>query len=255
MKYTAEDFHTLIRKSYNYSQKEQDTSADWRFARELYEKNYLNCEDTTERIPKKIHQIWLGGKLPDRFKAWCETWQQFHPAWEYKLWTDEDIPNLEITKKEMFDTSTNNGMKSDILRYEILRQQGGMYVDTDFECLKPFDDLLYLRFFVGISYDPNMQTYCGLIGSEPHGHVIGHCVNGLKGIYTGHDGNKIMDATGPYHITRCFLTGAREDSVGVVAFPMDFFYPFPNSMRFTDTARTYIRPVSYAIHHWKTSWL
>jgi inositol phosphorylceramide mannosyltransferase catalytic subunit len=255
MKYREEDFNTLVRKSVYYSQNEQDTSVDWKLAKELYENNYLNCEDPTPRITKKIHQIWLGSKLPEKFKRWCDTWPQIHPSWEYKLWTDEDLPNIEITKKEMFYAATNNGMKSDILRYEILRQQGGLYVDTDFECLKPFDDLLYLRFFVGLSYDPNMQTYCGLIGSEKDGLVIGHCVNDLKGIYTGNNGDKIMDTTGPYYITRCLLAGAREQPDGVVAFPMDFFFPFPGDQRFTDKAYTYVRPVSYAIHHWKTSWL
>ena len=255
MKYRDESFNTLIRKSVNYSQKEQDTSADWKLALKLYEDNYLNTEDTTHRIPKKIHQIWLGSKLPDKFKPWCDTWQRIHPEWEYRLWTDEDINDINIAKREMFDKATNQGMKSDILRYEILRQQGGLYVDTDFECLKSFDDLLYLKFFVGISQDPNMQTYCGLIGSVPDGVVIKHCVNDLKGIYTGNNGDKVMDATGPYHITRAFLAGAREDPVGAVAFPMDFFYPFPNHMRFTDTAQSYIKPFSYAIHYWKTSWL
>lgn len=255
MKYTEESFNTLIRKSVNYSQKEQDTSDDWKLATKLYEDNYLDCNDTEERIPKKIHQIWLGSPLPDRFKAWCNTWRVFHPTWEYKMWTDADLPTFNITKKDIFDAAKNMGQKSDILRYEILRQQGGLYVDTDFECLKPFDDLLYLRFFVGISQDADMQTYCGLIGSEPNGHVINHCVNDLRGKYDGNDGEKIMDATGPYYITRCMLAGAREDPRGVVAFPMDFFYPFPNHMRFTDTAQSYIRPFSYAIHYWKTSWL
>lgn len=255
MKYIAESYDTLIRKSYGYNQQEQDTSSSWKLLRELYESNYIQSTDVVDRIPRKIHQIWLGSPLPDRFKKWCDTWQVFHPSWEYKLWTDVDIDGLDMTKRDVYMAATNQGMRSDILRYEILSRQGGLYVDTDFECLKPFDDLLYLRFFVGIAYSPKIEVYCGLIGSEPHGHIIGHCVNDLKGGYTGNDGNKIMDATGPYHITRCLLSGAREQPDGAVAFPMDFFYPFPNSMRFTDTARTYIRPVSYAIHHWKTSWL
>ena len=31
------------------------------------------------------------------------------------------------------------GEKSDIFRYEILYRFGGVYVDTDFECIKPFE--------------------------------------------------------------------------------------------------------------------
>jgi len=73
--------------------------------------------------------------------------------------------------------------------------------------------------------------------------------------YNGNDGNKIMNITGPEHITRCFFSSVTESTKGVVAFPMDFFFPFPNNVRFTDNAYTYVKPWSYAVHHWKTSWL
>jgi mannosyltransferase OCH1-like enzyme len=35
--------------------------------------------------------------------------------------------------------------KTDILRFEILYQFGGLHKDTDFECLKPIDDLIINR--------------------------------------------------------------------------------------------------------------
>jgi mannosyltransferase OCH1-like enzyme len=41
-----------------------------------------------------------------------------------------------------FDRASNFGEKSDIWRYEILFRLGGVYVDTDFECVRPFDSLL-----------------------------------------------------------------------------------------------------------------
>ena len=41
-----------------------------------------------------------------------------------------------MEKRDVFERAINPGMKSDIFRYEILKQIGGLYVDTDFECLK-----------------------------------------------------------------------------------------------------------------------
>jgi mannosyltransferase OCH1-like enzyme len=255
MKYLSESYGELIGRSYGYSWEEQENSPGWAVVRALYEKNYVQSIETAERIPKKIHQIWLGSKLPDKYKRFTETWQQFHPAWEYRLWEDNDADSIKMANKDVFDTCNNNGMKSDILRYEILRQQGGIYVDTDFECLKAFDDLLYLNFFTGISYDAAMVLYIGLIATIPNHPIIVHCCNDMHTNYNGNDAMTIMDLTGPYYFTRCFLKAVNKDTEGVVAFPPDFFYPLPNNIRGVDNPYRFVRPCSYAIHMWNVSWL
>ena len=61
---------------------------------------------------------------------------------------------------------------SDILRYEILYQYGGLYVDIDFECLKNFDPLLKgLNFFAGLSNTGVFEINNALIAACP-GHSI-----------------------------------------------------------------------------------
>ena len=40
------------------------------------------------------------------------------------------------------DPARNLAERADVLRYEILRRHGGVYVDVDVECLRPLDDLL-----------------------------------------------------------------------------------------------------------------
>jgi hypothetical protein len=65
-------------------------------------------------------------------------------------WSPEQ-KKFKMKNKDAFSGATNYGEKSDILRYEILSQFGGIYVDCDFECLKPFDDLLSCAFFTGLS--------------------------------------------------------------------------------------------------------
>ena len=254
MIFIEEDFDTMIRRSVHYNQKVHDMSQNWIIFKDLYPKNYVQATDFTEKIPRKLHQIWLGGQLPDKWKKYTETWQILHPTWEYKLWTDEDIDNVTIERRDVFNVATNLGQKSDILRYEILRQQGGIYVDTDFECLKPLDDLLFLKFFTGITTDADAQLYIGILGSIPNHPIMDTCATSLK-FYSGNDGDGVMGATGPYYFTRCFFASVNENTGGVVPFPMAFFYPFPNHLRFTEDAYKYILPCSYAIHHWKTSWL
>ena len=90
-------------------------------------------------IPKVIHQIWLGDQT-QRPSNLMKTWEDMNPEWEYKLWTEENLPKLKC--KEQFDNMKQLHGKADILRYEILFQEGGFYIDADSECILPLEDFL-----------------------------------------------------------------------------------------------------------------
>jgi mannosyltransferase OCH1-like enzyme len=250
-----DSYDTMIKRSYGYDKEYQRLSPEWHLAKRLYEHNYLKAENKTNRIPKIIHQIWLGGSLPQQFQRYADSWKKYNPDWEYKLWLDEDVKRMNLIQRDRFNKATNQGMKSDILRYEILGQYGGVYVDTDFECLKSFDDLMYLDFFTSLSYDKEMQLYIGLIACTANHPVINECIKSMTTTYRGDGSSVIMKETGAYHFTKCFLSLINKDTEGVVAFPMDFFYPLPNTERNTLIPYHYTKPYSYAIHHWCVSWI
>lgn len=253
MKYLNPTYDEMIRKSYAYNSKEQN-SYEWIKVKMLYENNYLKTCESDIKIPKKIHQIWLGSEIPNKYLDYSLTWIKHHPTWEYKLWTNNDVDSLSMKNRKLFDSATNMGMKSDIMRYAILEQFGGLYVDTDFECLKPFDDLMYLDFFTGIGYDSKLQLYIGLIASIPNHPIINTCNIVMKPGYNGNKGSIIMNVTGANVFTAAFNMCVYGEKKGVVAFPPDFFYPFPNNVRKTDDPYQYVQECSYAIHHWAVSW-
>ncbi len=240
-------FTDMIAKSYAFNPNVYNSSADWRRIKELY---IINQRDDIQRIPKKIHQIWIGRAIPECYHKFMGSWLRKHPGWEYHLWTDKNIGSIKITSQSVFQEAQNPAMKSDILRYEILRQHGGLYVDTDFECLRSFEDLLYLNFFTGVSYDSELQLYNGLIASVPNHPIMNECVNIPYG-YSGNKGSTIIGLTGAYHFTRCFL---KNITSGTVAFPMDYFYPYPNNVRGEEDPYKYVTDRTYAIHHWAVSW-
>ena len=47
---------------------------------------------------------------------------------------------LPLKNKDLYDKSRNYGFKTDLARYEILNKYGGLYIDTDFECLSPIPE-------------------------------------------------------------------------------------------------------------------
>ena len=67
-----------------------------------------------------------------------------NPDFEYILWTDEELikRKFQIKNKKLYDETPTFNAKSDILRYEILHEYGGIYVDADYIQLREFDDFL-----------------------------------------------------------------------------------------------------------------
>lgn len=247
-----ESFDALIKKSYDFNQEIFDSDPRWKIIRELYDKNFVANKDFKTRLPRKIHQIWLGGSLPNKYRVYTDSWREFHPEWEYYLWIDGE--GVDMPRRDLFDRIKNPGQKSDFLRYHILNQFGGLYVDTDFECLKPFDSLAYAEFLVGVGYPAAPQLYIGLIGSIPNHPITSTLVSSLDKV-RGKNWRAIFDTTGADFFTSIFFKLVTEYTKGVVVLPTDYFYPFSNKKRHQDNGRDYIKDCSYAIHYWDVSWL
>jgi mannosyltransferase OCH1-like enzyme len=249
-------FDEMIRGSYDFNADSYFADPRWAILERLYSINYLFTNTRKHSgIPRKIHQIWLGSELPEEYKKWTNTWKMFNPEWEYKLWGDKDVDGLNLPNRKLYDSIRNKGQQSDFLRYHILNQFGGIYVDTDFECLKSFDSLSFLSFFTGVGFPARVELYIGIIGSEPHHPIIEQICNDMTEVREG-GWREVFETTGAYFFTRTFFKAVGNFMNGVVAFPIDFFYPFPNqSGHEKRDGRDFIKENSYAIHHWAVSWL
>jgi len=107
-----------------------------------YLKENIYSLSVVNKIPKKIHQIWVGDKpIPKLYQKFMQSWKDHHPDWEYYLWTDKDIEDFPWINKTLFDAAKNPGMKSDIWRYEIIYRYGGVYVDCDMKNKRPLDPM------------------------------------------------------------------------------------------------------------------
>lgn len=230
--------------------REKNQSENWNFLKSIYEDS-LNT-DTKTKIPKKIHQIWIGKEIPQELKNFSDIWSQMcqENGWEYYLWDNHNIQNFV---NDLFFTTENYGQKSDILRYNILKKIGGIYVDMDFVPIKMFDDLILKNeFFCGIAYESNPILYNGLIGSIIDGDIISDLCNIESVKFSNHQ--EIMETTGPYYLTNKFMNHKK----GGVAFPLTFFYPFSNrdfDRVYGNDYKNYIKDETYCVHLWKCSWM
>lgn len=93
-------------------------------------------------IPKKINHIWIGPYLPP--DEWMQTWTSSHPDWAYTVFDNRYLQNRRWRLQNHINEYMKRGAYSgvaDIMRYEILLEQGGFIAPADSVCLNPVDDL------------------------------------------------------------------------------------------------------------------
>jgi mannosyltransferase OCH1-like enzyme len=246
-----------------------DSKTEWQLVKRLYTQYLVTDLDWSDevRIPKVIHHIWLGSPLPEKCRVLRETWIKNHPGWQFVLWTDKEIEQLGLENKALYDASTNWGEKSDIARYEIVYRFGGLYLDTDFECIKPMDVLHHcLDFYTGIytshsrGNSPSMVMGMGLIGARAGHPILRALIDGLKTtpVKGNNNSSSILSRTGPYYFTKVVLATAEKDNLRNVIFPPMFVYPTPISGRgqsLDDQHKNFIKPSTFANHLWHMSWI
>lgn len=238
--------------------------------RTLYFRNPLptTLRTTTQpKIPLKVHQIWLGSPFPEKYKAWQKTWQSM-PDFTYKLWTDADVEKMDFDVKDIYLKSKNYGQRSDILRMVILEREGGMYIDTDFECIEPeFFKLLHCTydFYTGL-HPLDAETFAlenALIGSIAHHPIVKAYLKQLKDKWQKPSLNaydEVVVKTGPGLFTRAFSQEAGKKYKDI-ALPPTFFYPlglqqwdFLKRFSYETIKKKVLKPESAAIHWWHGTW-
>lgn len=237
----------------------------------LYDKNvmFLNYDKNSHpRIPKIVHQIWLGSPVPEKFSSWMATWANMQ-GWEYKLWTDKDAEEFPLYNRKLFDNAKNYGEKADILRYEILYQEGGVYVDVDFENINTELFNLLNRsfdFYAGLEPMEHRQPVNSpLIGNALIGSVAGHpflekIITDMAVHYDQHEDEWAVVSTGPVYITmKLHEYDPLKDTHFInVILPTTFFFPLTFSEirdNFIGNSKKFVKPETGAIHYWTGSWL
>lgn len=93
-------------------------------------------------IPKKIHYVWLGEKpISPTDAGYIAGWQKLNPDYEIRHWTEKDIDltKYPLVAKAIFEKRW--ALAADIIRMYAVYTEGGFYLDTDVELLKPLDPL------------------------------------------------------------------------------------------------------------------
>lgn len=203
--------------------------------------------DGGNMIPRVFHQIWINRSnpaLPQEYCAYRDSWLQRHPGWEYRLWNLENL-DFVPTRLDLVQSAPSYAQMADVLRYEILHRHGGIYLDTDFECLRSIEPILRDVHNFACSED-GLSVSIGVIGASPGSVYMQRCIAALP------DRVGVTSPTletGPRLLTRALLGGGLAGDFTL--FPRAWFYPYGwNELHRANENF----PDAYAIHRWAHSW-
>ena len=182
-------------------------------------------------IPKRIIYCWFGNKeKPTNVQNFINRWKELMPDWEYLEIneTNFDVNSFAYSK----DAYENKkwAYVSDVARIWALYNYGGIYLDTDVEVFKPFDDLLDNKFFIGVEQPHYFGT--ATIGAEPKNKIIKEFLDNyenekweLKDVWTDY-------RTGPMIITDILEKYVDRDSMEyqktdeIIIYPKKYFVDY-----------------------------
>lgn len=134
-------------------------------------------------IPKIIHYCWLSDSdYPPKIKKCLESWPAHLQGYEIWLWDYNRFPR---GKSRWVDEAFDNrkfAFAADYVRAYALYHHGGIYLDSDVELLKNFDDFLEFPYMFGLESDSG-KIEAAVMGSEPHNDIF----KSLLDYYDSHD--------------------------------------------------------------------
>lgn len=194
----------------------------------------------------RVHQIWFGGQLPAHLATYMGTWQT--PDVDYTLWTEKNIPRLYNQQlwnaAQVFTTKNSIGQfRSDIARYELLYEYGGLYVDCDYEQLKPVKVLFGNEPVVVAAEDHRWINNAFIYVAEPHHPMFLEIIEGLPERCRLYRGKRANIICGPQYFTPI------AKRYGATVLPPEILSPYHWSV--PDDYRPPPPESAYAVHHWE----
>lgn len=204
-------------------------------------------------IPKVIHYVWFGkGEMNALHRRCIDTWRRVAPDFELRLW-NEDNSDIDNEYCRAAIKARKWAFVSDWVRFDVLYKEGGIYLDTDMELVRPLDPLLDSRNAV-VGWESRRSIGTAFLLAPPQHQLMDVCRQLIL-----HDLQpRKAFATSP-DILRHAVSKVAPDSYTLL--PREVFFPFnpyerddPNNagqFMFND-----VKPETIGIHHFRleASW-
>lgn len=207
------------------------------------------------RIPKIIHYCWLSDDpFPELVQKCINSWKDKLQGYEIKKWDTHNFNvNMCQYTKEAFE-ARKYAFVSDYVRLYALYTEGGIYLDSDIEVIKSFDELLNEHGFT--CFENNHSVAAWIFGSEKGNPLF-------KEFLDYYSNRKFLLSNGEYDLTPnpvpitsickkhgLSLNGNEQKLDYITIYSQDYFCPYNRS-----TEELNITENTYSIHYFNGSWI
>ena len=206
-------------------------------------------------IPRIIHYCWFGRNPKPKLAEKCmKSWKKYCPDFTIMEWNED---NFDVTAAPLYVRQAYEAEKwafvSDYVRLKALTEQGGVYMDTDVELVKPLEPFRKHRAFVGFETPERIST--GVMACEQDFPLFRE--------FLGHyDDCSFLNSDGTLNVTTNVETvtgilkerglvpnGERQEVEGLTIYPSQVFSPVS-----FETGRLKRTGKTVAIHWFSGSW-
>ncbi|HAT4227606.1 glycosyltransferase family 32 protein [uncultured Clostridium sp.] len=196
------------------------------------------------KIPKIIHYCWFGGKeKPDLIKKCIKTWSILEEK-GYKIieWNENNFRiNESLYAKKAYEEK-RWAFVSDYVRLKVLYDYGGIYLDTDMEVLKDFDEFLDDEMFMGFMVNCVLAT--SIIGSKPKHNNIKELLDIYENLDLRIEPNNDLITKFILDKYKSFeLNNEYQNLNDLIIYPKEYF-----------NNPTYNKNINYSIHRYTGTW-
>ncbi|MBR3017174.1 MAG: glycosyl transferase [Clostridia bacterium] len=206
-------------------------------------------------IPKTIHYCWFGrNEKPKLVRKCIASWKKHCPDYEIIEWNEDNFDVSQHPYLQWRHDRRKWAFLSDVARLLVVKEHGGIYLDTDVEVIRTLDDLRQFDAYFGFEEDHFIATGLGF------GSVQNHPVmDEMLRMYFALEPNK----NGEYPTVSCptyntnallphglVLNGQRQKVLGAEILPTDYLNPYDDP-----TGRMRKTKNTFSIHWYGKSWM
>lgn len=210
------------------------------------------------KIPKVINYCWFGKNRFSELEIKCiESWHKFCPDYEIVQWNEDNFDvNSNKYCREAFEAK-KYAFVSDYARMKVIFENGGIYLDTDVELIKPIDDLIEKGSYIGVESNGLINSGLGFAAFKHN-----NCIGDMLSMY---DNLSFLMDNGKYNKTPCTIyntysllkrgykineSNRVQKLDEIIIYPEEYLSP----MNY-ETKEIKITDNTYSIHHYSGSWL
>lgn len=208
-------------------------------------------------IPKIIHYCWFGGNpLPKLAEKCIKSWKKFCPDYQIVRW---DESNYDISSAPLYVRQAYEAKKwafvTDYVRLQVVYENGGIYLDTDVELIKPLDRFLNHSAYFGFESNEYVATGLGF-GAEKGNAMLTEMMEDYQNIPFVLEDGTLDTLACPYRNTAVFikhgiqLNNRLQVLTGdVLILPTKYLCPIEFA-----TGKQFITQETVSIHWYNASW-